>query len=221
MQIKKIAAIVFSKYRNILTFRDRFYLKARYILCPYLEILDSYIPSKGRIIDWGCGFGFISYLLKYSHIKRNIFCVEIDTHKIDVIHKIEKYMQYQIKVSHLDNAYFEPHSIDSILLLEVTYYLSDETLIELLLSFKEILNDNNTVVIISIIKDKYIWKNIAIYIQEFISVKLLRQTKAETLKIRTNDENISIFNIANYKISYLKKINSILPYTHMLYILKQ
>ena len=221
MQIKKVATNIFSQYRKVLTARDRFYLKARYKLCPYCELLDSYIPTKGRIIDWGCGFGFFSFLLKYSQPEREMFCIEIDTRKIKAIHDVQNIIQEQININHLNNAYFEPHSINSILLLEVSYYLSDETFVELLLYFKNLLNDNSSIVIISIIKDKLIWKNIAIYMQEFISVKILKQTKAETLKIRTNEENVNIFNITDYHISYSKNINSFLPYTHMLYILKR
>ncbi len=45
-----------------LRWKDRFYLHARWRLCPFL-LIEQYIPQRGTIIDVGCGYGMLAHLL--------------------------------------------------------------------------------------------------------------------------------------------------------------
>ncbi|NJO89635.1 MAG: class I SAM-dependent methyltransferase [Chloroflexia bacterium] len=152
MQYDIIAEKTFDHYQSV-SLKDKIYLKARYKLCPYFKILDDLIPNSGTIVDWGCGFGFFSLYMKISQFKRQITGVEIDKRKIKVITQVTKeYSDFSIK--HIDEVDIEHNTVDVVLLMEVSYYLTCQSYSKLLEFFNKILKENGLLVVLNTYKKK-------------------------------------------------------------------
>ena len=60
------------------------YLKIKYKFEDSYRLFHALVPLQGRIVDLGCGYGFISYALGLSSAEREIFGIDYDEHKIQV-----------------------------------------------------------------------------------------------------------------------------------------
>ena len=60
------------------------YLKVKYRLEKGYNLFHELIPLKARVVDLGCGYGFLSYALAFSSQEREILGIDYDTSKIDV-----------------------------------------------------------------------------------------------------------------------------------------
>jgi 1-acyl-sn-glycerol-3-phosphate acyltransferase len=48
------------------------------------ELYDRYVPRDARVVDIGCGYGFISYMLAFVSDKREILGIDYDADKIEL-----------------------------------------------------------------------------------------------------------------------------------------
>jgi len=60
--LRSIPNSIFDLYKPVSRW-ESFYLKTRWRLCPF-ELIESCIPLKGRILDFGCGYGMLSNFLE-------------------------------------------------------------------------------------------------------------------------------------------------------------
>jgi len=60
------------------------YLRVKMKLSSNYEIFNKLIPSNGKVLDIGCGYGFISYMLNLTGDNRFITGIDYDPEKIEV-----------------------------------------------------------------------------------------------------------------------------------------
>ena len=60
------------------------YLRVKIRLEKNYKIFHDLLPEKGRILDIGCGYGFMSYMLQFSAPEREIIGYDYDEEKIAV-----------------------------------------------------------------------------------------------------------------------------------------
>ena len=60
------------------------YLRVKIRLEKDYQIFHDLLPNKGRILDIGCGYGFMSYMLQFAAPAREITGYDYDEEKIDV-----------------------------------------------------------------------------------------------------------------------------------------
>jgi 2-polyprenyl-3-methyl-5-hydroxy-6-metoxy-1,4-benzoquinol methylase len=60
------------------------YMRVKLRLENNYDLYDQLMPKEGNILDLGCGYGFISYMLMFTGDNRHIMGVDYDAGKIEV-----------------------------------------------------------------------------------------------------------------------------------------
>jgi len=106
------------------------YMKVKLRLEDYYTVFDKLIPSSGKVLDLGCGYGFLSYMLGYLAPERIITGVDYDEDKIEIA---ENGYLKPVKLSfiHNDVRNFPEDSYNAIILSDVLHYLQpdDQTML--------------------------------------------------------------------------------------------
>jgi 1-acyl-sn-glycerol-3-phosphate acyltransferase len=151
LQAKQLAAFMRNEYKklSLQTENTDFYrkrLENQYIFKgPVLEwyvriklklennyrLLNDLIPLKAKIVDIGCGYGYLDHLLRYVSNERVITGIDYDKEKIDVANCIEVYDKginfYEIDVTEEEI----PHA-DVYILNDVLHYMPQELQLKVL-----------------------------------------------------------------------------------------
>lgn len=102
----------------------------RFSITPLNKILEL-IPSRGKLLDLGCGFGIFSYFLAQKYPDLEIIAIDPSRERIklanNVFSKPKNLRFYQGEIKDLAERDF-----DATLLIDVEYLLSREGLIEML-----------------------------------------------------------------------------------------
>ena len=122
------------------------YLRVKMRIEKYYQPYNELIPRKGEILDLGCGYGFISYMLGYTAPERKITGVDYDSEKIRVAANcITK--NANINFFCEDITHYELGRKDAILLSDVLHYLPQASQEDLLIRCMESLNPGGMMLI--------------------------------------------------------------------------
>ncbi|TAH41506.1 MAG: methyltransferase domain-containing protein [Bacteroidetes bacterium] len=128
------------------------YMKIKLHLENYYKIFNELIPKSGKILDLGCGYGFLSYMLAYLSPARIITGVDYDEDKIDIAkHGYSK--GKNVNFLHKDVLDFDEDKYDAIVLSDVLHYLEPASQVKLLERCLENLSPDGVFVIRDGIKE--------------------------------------------------------------------
>ena len=88
-------------------------------------MFHQHLPKRGKILDIGCGYGFMSYMLKYMSPEREIFGIDYDEEKTDLAQHIYS-RKKGLNLAHADILNFEFEKYDGIIIADVLHYLQPE-----------------------------------------------------------------------------------------------
>jgi 2-polyprenyl-3-methyl-5-hydroxy-6-metoxy-1,4-benzoquinol methylase len=98
------------------------YMKVKIMLENNYKIYNEIIPKKNKILDVGCGYGFLAYMLSFTSKDREILGLDYDEEKINVAqHGFLKSQQLNFLYQDIINYQFE--NFDTIILSDVLHYL--------------------------------------------------------------------------------------------------
>lgn len=172
-QPKQLLFNLYFKKTNFLIFLHTVF---RYITAP-LEEVEKYVPKAGRILDFGCGHGIFSYLMYFSFQRRQIVGVDIEQRKINIANRINLANKNIIFANRSIDT-FKEKQFDAAVIIDVLYLTPSSEQQNLLKSIYNILKDGGVLVIKTMdprLKFKFLWN----FIQEFISVRIIKITKAK------------------------------------------
>ena len=163
------------------------------------EKFNQLVPEKANILDLGCGYGFMSYMLHFLSSERTITGVDYDELKIDTANncysksdKLSFYCEDVMK--------FPVNGYDVIIISDVLHYLASEQQVELLKKCFSGINPGGRIIIRDgniDMKKKHRWTELT----EFFSTKLFRFNKSvqklnflsgETIKNEASRYNLSV-----------------------------
>jgi len=167
------------------------YLKIKLRLEKNYIQFDKLVPKSGLIIDAGCGYGFMSYILGYTSQERQIIGIDYDDEKIIVAQNgYTKPINARFESANLLN-YSWP-SADCIIMSDVMHYLSKENREIAFFNAVQALNIGGTIIVrdgdVSMVK-----KHRGTKLTEFFSTKVLSFNKTENqLEFFSSDSLISL-----------------------------
>jgi 1-acyl-sn-glycerol-3-phosphate acyltransferase len=101
------------------------YLRVKIRLEKDYQLFHNLIPKQGRVLDIGCGFGFMSYMLQFAAPDRNIIGFDHDEEKISVAsHCFSR--NENVHFIKTDISLLQPGMADAIILSDVLHYLEPD-----------------------------------------------------------------------------------------------
>lgn len=98
------------------------YMRVKTAMEKNYQLFHEYLPKEGDILDMGCGYGFMSYMLSFSAPKRNISSLDYDEEKIEVAqHGFSR--PNNLQFYHADALEFPMKTYDGIVVSDMLHYL--------------------------------------------------------------------------------------------------
>jgi len=128
------------------------------------------LPKQGDILDVGCGYGFMSYILHFTEPARNITGIDYDEEKTTVAaHCFSK--DEGINFEHADIATYNFAQYDGIIMADMLHYLQPEQQHAVIKKAMHSLKPNGTLIIRDGDKERE-EKHKGTKLTEFFSTKL-------------------------------------------------
>jgi uncharacterized protein len=122
------------------------YLRVKLMLDHNYQLFNKYATLEGQIVDIGCGYGFISYMLYFISDKRKILGIDRDEAKIEIANNcITKTEDLQFVSA--DITTFPLIQADTFIMCDVLHYIPIEQQKRLILKCIEKLNSGGSILI--------------------------------------------------------------------------
>ena len=142
----------------------------------YYEPFHRLLPLQGKIIDLGCGYGFMSYMLQFLSEERTITGVDYDEEKIAVA--TNGYLRSdRLSFFCADVTVFPLTGCDGIVISDVLHYLSPEKQQILLERCMDALNPAGVLIVREGNAD-LVDRHKGTQLTEFFSVKVMKFNKS-------------------------------------------
>ncbi len=153
------------------------YLRIKLRLERNYETFNQLIPEEGSILDLGCGYGFLCYMLHFLSDKRRITGVDYDEDKIATAnHCYSKNENINFEYGDVTE-YQIDKPYDIIIISDVLHYLPSDQQLKVLNNAFKALNPGGAVIIREGNKD-LTQKHRGTKLSEFFSVKLMKFNKS-------------------------------------------
>lgn len=107
------------------------YLRVKYRLEGSYNLFHDLVPKTGKVIDLGCGYGFMSYALALSSENRSVLGIDYDFGKIEVA-KNCPVVPANLAFDHGDVTTYPYGEADTFIVSDVMHYLVPEEQVNLL-----------------------------------------------------------------------------------------
>ncbi len=122
------------------------YMRVKTRLEKNYKIFHELVPTQGKILDLGCGYGFMPYMLSFTSAQREITGVDYDEEKIETAnHCFSK--AANVNFIHADVLNFNFERYDAIILADMLHYLQPTEQKQILDKCIANLNPGGTVII--------------------------------------------------------------------------
>ncbi|MCG8578544.1 MAG: 1-acyl-sn-glycerol-3-phosphate acyltransferase, partial [Bacteroidales bacterium] len=167
---------------------------------------DEIVPKKGKIIDVGCGYGYLANMLSYTASQREVIGWDYDGDKIAVACEVAKGNE-QLKFFEKDVVTDNFETADTFIFNDVLHYFPREKQLNVLKKALNSLNTNGTIIIRD--ADTQLKKRTRVtQITEFFSIRMLGFNKmdyeldfvsSELIKDFANEHGLSFEKVDNAK----------------------
>jgi 1-acyl-sn-glycerol-3-phosphate acyltransferase len=182
------------------------------------SLFHDTIPKEGLIIDIGCGYGYLSYMLSFCSSERKIIGIDYDCEKINTAqNSISKNDRLEFICENIKE-YQLPES-DTFIMNDVLHYMTKEDQIELIQRCMNKLKMNGKI----IIRDgnpELGKKHLGTKLSEFFSIKLLKFNKSSESQLYF-PKSTEIQEIANQNGFQLSMLDNTKYTSNIVYILKK
>jgi SAM-dependent methyltransferase len=127
---------------------ESFYLRTRWRLCPF-EIVESHVPRKGSILDFGCGYGMLSNFLGLKSPERQVLGIDLSKARIEVAKRSSK-GHPEVCFQLGDVRDFQGIPFDAVVMTDVLHHIDGANVCVLLQIIRSCLSDDGTLVVLDV-----------------------------------------------------------------------
>jgi len=127
---------------------ESFYLRTRWRLCPF-EAVESHVPRKGRILDFGCGYGMLSNFLALKSPERRVLGIDLNRARIEVAKRSSKGHR-EISFQLGDVRDFQGIPFDAVVMTDVLHHIDDDNVRVLLRIIRSCLSDEGILAVLDV-----------------------------------------------------------------------
>ena len=110
------------------------------------KLFESLMPKRGKVVDVGCGYGFLPYMLLFKSRHREILGLDYDEEKINIAQNCAG-KRDNINFETADVTAYEFPYADGFIISDVLHYLKPEQQIHVIEKLAEKINKNGVLVI--------------------------------------------------------------------------
>lgn len=175
------------------------YARIKLTLEDNYKLFNQLVPDKGTVLDLGCGYGFLSYMLSFTSAGRQITGVDYDEEKVlTAAHCYSK--TDRVNFIHADITTYELQPHDTIIISDVLHYLQPQQQVEVLHKAFKALNPNGRIILRDA-NSELTERHKGSLLTEFFSTKVFRFNKtkqelsflkAETVVREAKAANLSV-----------------------------
>ncbi len=122
------------------------YAKIKVKMEDEYSLMQSYVPLKANVVDIGCGYGFLAYLLSYRSNERIILGIDYDAEKIDVATNCHSKTE-KVNFVNADALQYNFGKTDVFVLMDVLHYMEEQKQRELIIKCLQSLNNEGIIII--------------------------------------------------------------------------
>ena len=174
------------------------------------ESFEKYLPKKGKIVDVGCGYGFLSLMLGFMGKEREILGIDYDDEKINIASNCVS-KNNKTNFVHADVTQYEFTEADAFIINDVLHYLEPEQQIHLIKKCVNKLNKNGVMIVRDADADKKKRHMGTRYTEFFSTNSGFNKTKESGLHFTSADlikNTLNTFNFIEYKLIDDTKLTS-------------
>ncbi len=154
------------------------YMKIKTRMEKNYQVFHELLPREGKILDIGCGYGFMSYMLNFVQPGRDITGIDYDDEKIATAqHCFNK--KENLRFIHSDALQFAYEKYDAIILADMLHYLDKDAQKSILQKCISQLNEGGMIIIRDGNMEQQS-KHQVTRLTEFFSTKVLKFNKTGT-----------------------------------------
>ncbi len=193
------------------------YLRIKLRFEKNYNLFNDVIPRDCKIVDIGCGYGFLDFMLNYISDKRIIHGIDYDEEKINTAKSIAKHFK-SIKFSETDITQIEIPESEVYILNDVLHYIPEQKQLSILRECMNKIPANGMIIVRDADKDmqKRIKGTKAI---EFLSTKVIKfnKTKYKNLSFISG---VRIISLAQENGLSVERIDNTKYTSDIIYIIK-
>lgn len=145
--LSRIPLQLLERYKPLSTW-ESFYLRTRWRLCPF-ELVESHVPRRGRVLDFGCGYGMLSNFLSLRSPERQILGIDLNRARIEVA-KRSSTGHPEISFQLGDVRDFQGIPFDAVVMTDVLHHIDWDNVRLLLQIIRSCLRDDGILVVLDV-----------------------------------------------------------------------
>ena len=190
----------------------KLYMWLRPLVIPF-ELIESYVPKKGSIVDVGCGYGIFANYLATNSKERQVIGIDLNEKRISRAKKFFAYLN-NLNFSCNDITDTKIPNADIITAVDVLHHIPTLALqTQLLKSCNSVLSKNGKL-ILKDLDTKPRWKYFFNYLHDYV------MTRGDSVLYQDKNSVITLLKKTGFEVEKIVDIKKY-PYAHILYIAKK
>jgi 2-polyprenyl-3-methyl-5-hydroxy-6-metoxy-1,4-benzoquinol methylase len=208
---REVISAVVASYDDRIT-RLYAWIRFKILRQPFLEELDQYLPSKGRILDLGCGFGLFSLYFGSLEPERELVGLDLNPRRVARatrsaqklgLDNVEYRVQNAVEVSRRER-------FDAIYALDLMHHLPVTRVSEVLAELRRMVEDDG-LLLVKEVEDRPWHKRWFTLILDRLMVGM------EPIHYWSRNDLMLLLQQHGFEVRSHRMID-ILPYPHILYV---
>jgi len=209
--LSRIPLQLLDRYRPLSTW-ESFYLRTRWRLCPF-ELVDSHVPKRGRVLDFGCGYGMLSNFLALKSPGRTVVGIDLNSERIEVAKRSAKgHPEVSFRLGDIRD--FQGIPFDAVVMTDVLHHIDEDKVRVLLRIIHSCLSDNGILVVLDVDRSP-----LRKFYTTYLIDRLLNLTRS--LHYRSKEVLVHLLEGSGFQVRHVVPADQDLPLSDVIYLCRK